>query len=109
MLVDSEPKRNALINFQEAHLFGLRYECMTLLVKGGHVYISIFFSSRILSSLVTCLDSFVFLESEYHFTDALLSLQADCNMADSSDVETLVPPSPSLPFSLTHPLPFNLA
>ena len=25
VLVDSEPKRNALINFQEAHLFGLRY------------------------------------------------------------------------------------
>ena len=24
MLVDSEPKRNALINFQESHLFGVR-------------------------------------------------------------------------------------
>ena len=41
---------------------------------------------------MTCRDSFLFLESEYQFIDALLSLQADCNMADSSDVETLAPP-----------------
>ena len=56
------------------------------------MFINYVFSSRILSSLVTCLDSFLFLESEYQFVDALLSLQADCNMADSSDVETLAPP-----------------
>ena len=49
---------------------------------------------------MTCLDSFLFLESEYHFIDALLSLQADCNMADSSDVETLAPPQDTPTFLL---------
>ena len=65
------------------------------------------FPSRILSSLVTCLDSFVFLESEYQFTDALLSLQADCNMADSSEVEKLAPHHPFNPRPLTTPTSYT--
>ena len=65
--------------------------------------------SRILSSLVTCLDCFIFLESEYQFTDALLALQADSTIADSADVELLVPyfkplpPSPPTLWTPWHP------
>ncbi|XP_062502154.1 protein broad-minded-like isoform X2 [Corticium candelabrum] len=53
VLVDSEPKFQSLWEFEQSHLFGLRF----------------------LSVLTTCLDSFLLLESCYDITDALLSLQ----------------------------------
>ena len=78
------------------------------LVKGRLTpHMAFFLDIRILSSLVTCLDSFVFLESEYHFTDALLSLQADCNLTDSNDVERSLP-SLSANFVLNSNLNFCL-
>ena len=40
-------------------------------------YGAIYAYSRILSVLVTCLDSALFLESEYKFIDTLFSLQKD--------------------------------
>eukprot|EP00118_Oscarella_pearsei_P019053 m.199524 g.199524 ORF g.199524 m.199524 type:complete len:1322 (+) comp39573_c1_seq7:174-4139(+) len=53
VLVDSEPKMAALLQYEQSHLFGLRF----------------------LSVLTTCLDTLLFLESCYNFQDALLSLQ----------------------------------
>jgi hypothetical protein len=53
VLVDSEPKRQSLWQFEQSHLFGLRF----------------------MSVLTTCLDLFLFLESRYNVVDALLSLQ----------------------------------
>ncbi|XP_064387617.1 protein broad-minded-like isoform X2 [Halichondria panicea] len=67
VMVDSEEKKKRLLNYQEAHLFGL----------------------RIVSTLVTCLDSLLYLENQYHLTEALFSLQKDGRLENgSSDIDS---------------------
>jgi len=64
----------SLLNFQEAHLFGLRYVTLKLwsLQFCKFCYTSLF------SVIMTCLDSYLLLESQYSICDALLALQKDC-------------------------------
>ncbi|XP_065832871.1 protein broad-minded-like isoform X2 [Oscarella lobularis] len=53
VLVDSAPKMAALLQFEQSHLFGLRF----------------------VSVLTTCLDSFLYIESLYSIQDAVLLMQ----------------------------------
>ncbi|XP_071503621.1 protein broad-minded-like [Diadema antillarum] len=63
IIVDSEAKRHSLFNLEESHVFGL----------------------RLLSVLVSCLDTLLLLETQYRIWDRLLQDQND-NRMDSGDV-----------------------
>ncbi len=45
---------------------------------------------RIVSTLVTCLDSLLYLETRYHLADALFSLQRDDRIENGSDIDRWV-------------------
>eukprot|EP00794_Sanderia_malayensis_P005435 gene5435-6114_t len=63
VFVDSSEKMRVLFHFERSHLFGL----------------------RILSSLVTCLDTFLLLQSKYGFQEILLRLQASNKLDDDAN------------------------
>ena len=62
VFVDTSERMRLLFHFERSHFFGL----------------------RVLSSMVTCLDTFLLLQTKYHFQETLLRLQEDLKLEDGN-------------------------
>ncbi|KXJ12151.1 Protein broad-minded [Exaiptasia diaphana] len=63
IFIDSDSKISSLFNYEQSHHFGL----------------------RVLNVLCSCLDTLLFLESTYHFTELLLQAQLDNRLENGKD------------------------
>ncbi|XP_052063658.1 protein broad-minded-like isoform X2 [Mytilus californianus] len=64
VIVDSPAKIHSLFNFEQSHVFGL----------------------RVLSVMISCLDTYLLLQSQYKFQDILLTSQAENHTKDREEI-----------------------
>ncbi|GFO20670.1 protein broad-minded [Plakobranchus ocellatus] len=81
IIVDSPAKIHSLFNYEQSCTFGLRV--LSAMVSCLDTYLLL--QSRVLSAMVSCLDTYLLLQSQYKFQEFLLQEQ-DANKMEGSDL-----------------------